>query len=323
MQARFGKYAWFVVAYNLFVILWGAYVRATGSGAGCGEHWPLCNGEVLPRSPRVATLIEFTHRLTSGLALVFVIGLVVLAFRWHPKESVVRRAAGLSLFFTLTEALIGAGLVLLGHVAANQSIARGWSLGLHLVNTLILLACLVSTAWLSNPRPTLSLPPISPRMRASLIGCAALFLLVGISGAIAALGDTLFRVDSLSAGMRQDFDASSHPFVRLRVLHPALAITAAGVLLALSLSLLDEKRWGVLIPRLAYGVAGATVAQVILGGLNLALLAPVWLQLTHLLMADLLWIALVLLVTELARVGAERRQAAEPELLNRAEPRAI
>lgn len=323
MQALFGKYAWFVVAYNLFVIVWGAYVRATGSGAGCGEHWPLCNGEVFPRSPQVATLIEFTHRLTSGLALVFVMGLVVLAFRLYPKASAVRRAAGLSLAFTLTEALIGAGLVLLGHVAANQSLARGWSLGLHLVNTLVLLACLVSTAWFASPRPVFAMPPISPRMRASLIACAAIFLLVGTTGAIAALGDTLFRVDSLSAGMRQDFDAASHPFVRLRVLHPALAIAAAGVLLALTLSLLDEKRWGAVIPRLAYGAAGVTVVQVILGGLNLALLAPVWLQLTHLLMADLLWIALVLLATELLRLGAEQKKAAEPELLNRGEPRAI
>src|SRR5215212_12068735 len=117
MNRRFVRYASFVLAYNVAVILWGAFVRATGSGAGCGEHWPLCNGEVMPRSPQLATVIEFTHRLTSGLAGLFVIALLVAAFRAFPKGHIVRRCAAWSLALTLTEGLIGAGLVLLGHVA--------------------------------------------------------------------------------------------------------------------------------------------------------------------------------------------------------------
>ena len=68
-MSRFAKYSWIVLVYNLVVILWGAYVRATGSGAGCGSHWPLCNGEVIPRAPEVETLVEFTHRLSSGLGI--------------------------------------------------------------------------------------------------------------------------------------------------------------------------------------------------------------------------------------------------------------
>src|SRR6266851_6823632 len=125
MKQRFAAYAWFVLAVHVAVVLWGAFVRATGSGAGCGEHWPLCNGEVLPRAPLLATIIEFTHRITSGVALIVVIGLVVYAWRAYPKGHVVRLGALLSLIFTLTEALIGAALVLLGHVAKNSSTGRG------------------------------------------------------------------------------------------------------------------------------------------------------------------------------------------------------
>jgi heme A synthase len=110
--ARFAKYAWGVLAYNLVVILFGAYVRASSSGAGCGNHWPLCNGEIIPRSPRIATLIEFTHRTTSGIGFLLVIGLLIFAWRAYPKGHHVRKGAAFSMFFMITEALVGAGLVL-------------------------------------------------------------------------------------------------------------------------------------------------------------------------------------------------------------------
>src|ERR1035437_1911752 len=125
---RFAAYAWAVLGFNVLVVLWGAYVRATGSGAGCGNHWPMCNGEVIPRAPRIATIIEFTHRVTSGIALVAIAGLVFWAFRAYPARHRVRLGAVFSGVFILTEALIGAGLVLFEHVAKNASNARAFSL---------------------------------------------------------------------------------------------------------------------------------------------------------------------------------------------------
>ncbi len=83
-ETRFARYAWSALAFHLGVILWGAFVRASGSGAGCGQHWPLCNGQVVPGTPLTATIIEFTHRLTSGIAVVSVLVLVVWAFRGFP-----------------------------------------------------------------------------------------------------------------------------------------------------------------------------------------------------------------------------------------------
>ncbi|MBZ5728583.1 MAG: COX15/CtaA family protein [Acidobacteriia bacterium] len=285
----FARYAWAVLAYNLAVVLWGAYVRATGSGAGCGNHWPLCNGEVAPHSPAIATIIEFTHRATSGLDLALVAALVVWGFRAFPRRHPVRLGVTLSAVFLITEALLGASLVLLEHVARNASAARAWSLSTHLLNTLTLLACLTLTAWWGMGRP-----PIRPRGKPAWMAAASLavVMVLGVSGAIAALGDTLFPAPSLAAGFVQDFDPAANLFVRLRGLHPLVASFAAAWLVFYAVSAAppspDARRYS---RALLMAVAG----QLALGAANLLLLAPVWTQLLHLLLADLLWISLVLL----------------------------
>lgn len=308
IQKRFVRFAWLVLALNVGVILWGAVVRATGSGAGCGEHWPLCNGQVIPPAPQVKTLIEYGHRLTSGVALLCVAGLVFLAWRAFPAGHVVRRAAVFSLIFELTEGLIGAGLVLLGHVGTNASIQRGYSLGLHLSNTLLLLGALALTAWYARPEradATRFRLPRSRRLRFILATAALGILLIGITGAIAALGDTLFTAGSLAEGMRQDADPGSHPFVRLRILHPIFACILGVYILTLSGYALSSASATDMVKRLGLGLLGITVLQLCLGAVNLLLLAPVPVQLMHLLLADLLWITFVLFSSELLTTSHE------------------
>jgi heme A synthase len=292
IHRRFAIYAWSVLAYNVFVVLWGAFVRATGSGAGCGNHWPTCNGQVVPHAAQIATIIEFTHRATSGLALMAIVGLVVGAFRAYPRRHPVRTGAVLSGVFILTEALIGAGLVLFEHVAKNASTARAFSLSIHLVNTFTLLAVLALTAWWASGGEALSFATAGS-LRWLLPSALAGLILLGISGAIAALGDTLFPVTSLASGFAQDFAPSSHLFVRLRVFHPGIAIAASGFLLfAVGQALKQRKTQAT--QTLGLTVLALCFAQLMVGALNLALLAPVTMQLLHLLTADLLWIASVL-----------------------------
>jgi heme A synthase len=309
---RFAVYAWGVVAYNLFVILWGAYVRASGSGAGCGSHWPLCNGEVLPQSPQVATLIELTHRLTSGLSLLLIIGLMVWAYRAFPKKHPVRLGALLSLIFILTEALIGAGLVLFELVADNASIARAMFMSVHLINTFTLLAFLVLTAWWASGGQ-----PVRLRGQGIILWLFALALtgtlVLAVSGAVAALGDTLFPSNSLAEGLNQDFSPTAHLLIRLRLLHPVLALTVGVVvvLIAGTASFLRPGRW---VRRWTWLVTGLVVMQLGAGLLNVALLAPIWLQLVHLLLADLLWFALVLLMASALAHSIEEQSVEELSL---------
>lgn len=296
---RFTRFAWGVLAYNLLVIAWGAYVRATGSGAGCGSHWPLCNGEVVPRPESVETLVEFGHRLTSGLDGLLVAALLVWAFRAFPRRHPVRPAAVLSFLFLVTEALIGAGLVRFELVADNASVARGWAMAAHLVNTFLLVAFLTATAaWSRRGREERGVPlSFSARdpVTWALAGGVAGMLLLGVSGAVAALGDTLFPAASLRAGLADDFSPTAHAFVRLRVWHPVIALAMALYLTAAA-GWVRRRRPLARVHRRATALIWLFAGQVGIGLLNLWLAAPVWMQLVHLLAADGVWIALVLLV---------------------------
>lgn len=292
---RFARYAWITLACNIAVILWGAVVRATGSGAGCGSHWPLCNGEVVPRSPRIETLIELSHRLTSGVALLLVVGLVVLAFRRRPRGHPARRAAVWSMGFMLGEAAVGAGLVLFELVADNRSMARAMFMGTHLMNTFFLVAALTLTAHYAGGGAPFRLRGQGADGGWVLLATAGL-LLAGVSGAVAALGDTLFPSATLEHALAQDLSPTAHLLIRLRVLHPLIAI-AAGLLTAyLALRLLRE-RPGPGVGRSARWTAALVFVQLLAGLVNVLLLAPVWMQVVHLLLADLLWIAFVLLAS--------------------------
>jgi heme A synthase len=290
--AQVARFAWITLCYNVAVVLWGAYVRATGSGAGCGSHWPLCNGEVVPIAPRLETLIELSHRLTSGLALIAVVVLLFATWRTCAKGHPARRAAAWSMVFMLSEAAVGAALVLFRLVADNASAARAMFGATHLLNTFLLLASLALTAhWLSG-RPEIRVAG-RPRLVWGLAGLAAGILLVAISGSVAALGDTLYPSKTLSEGLGADLSASSHFLIRLRIIHPMLAFIVGGALMAsaprLPVPAADETG-----RELRYDLIGFVALQLAAGFANLLLLAPVVMQLIHLLLADVVWITFVL-----------------------------
>ena len=289
----FSRFSWGVLVYNLLVILWGAYVRATGSGAGCGSRWPLCNGEVIPRTPQFGTIIEFVHRISSGLSLFLVIILFFWAFRLFPKGNPVRFGAVLCLIFILTEAIVGAGLVLFEWVANDVSNGRVISMAVHLINTFLLLGSLTMTSWWAAGGARLKLRGQGVILWLFVFGFLGVILL-GVSGAITALGDTLFPATTLSEGFSQDFNPAAHLLIRLRVWHPVIAVFLGFYLLFLS-GLVALFRVTRTIRIFAALLAGFFIIQLGAGLVNLFLLAPVWMQLVHLFLADLVWITLVLL----------------------------
>jgi cytochrome c oxidase assembly protein subunit 15 len=279
------------LVYTLVVIAWGAYVRASGSGAGCGAHWPLCNGEVVPRPESIETVIELTHRITSGFALVAVVALAVAVFRGSSPGDGARVAAVASVVFMLTEAAVGAGLVLLEYVADNASAARAWWMAGHLMNTFLLLAALAATVWWTGPGAGAVRAEASAAARVVAAACVVTVLLAGASGGVAALGDTLYPASTLAEGVRQDFAPGAALLVRLRVFHPALALVAA---LTLVLAVPFLARTAGRRARVAGRILTAlVVAQLLAGSVNLVLLAPIPLQIVHLVLADLLWLGLV------------------------------
>lgn len=294
-KTNFTRFAWLVLAFIIGVILWGAFVRATGSGAGCGSHWPLCNGVVIPREPQVETIIEFTHRITSAFSGVLVLAMLAWAFHLFPKGHLVRKAAAYSTLFIITEGLVGAGLVLFEWVADNESVARAISMAVHLVNTFLLLAAVALTAWWSGARGELKLRLRGPGQTGRLIaGGIILLVILGASGAVTALGDTLFPAGTLREGIAQDFEATAHFLVRLRIYHPIIAVITT-IYLWLAAGAIARERPGIGALFFANAIRVLVIVQLVAGVVNILLNVPVWMQLIHLLLADLMWIAVVLL----------------------------
>ncbi len=303
------RFSWAVLVYFTAVILWGSLVRATGSGAGCGDHWPLCNGTVMQHSPRVDTMIEFTHRITSGLSFFSAVGLLVWTFIGTTRGHLARTASVAAVFFTLVEAILGALLVKLGLTAQSQSPLRAPYLALHLTNTLLLLAAITLTAHLLGRREGHSIKGIRIVAPTAAIAAIALVMVVGVTGSLAALGDTLFPATSLGAALTQDFSASSGWLMRWRWTHPAIAVCAGAFLVWLLVrASRSQGHWD--NRGLSRLVLLLLAAQFVLGVLDVWLLAPTWLQIVHLLGADVLWAALVVLA---ARVTLEPVSEGVPE----------
>jgi heme A synthase len=292
-RIRFHHFAWGLLLYTLPAILWGAFVRASHSGDGCGAHWPLCNGQVIPEVMHAKTWVEYGHRLSTGILLPLSIMLVVWAFRSFGKNHPVRIASIFTLFLMCTEGLIGAKLVLHNLVADNASISRAIYMAAHLVNTFLLLAAMLLTAWWGSGQPVARL-----RGRAGTAWMMALatlaVLILGISGAVTALGDTLFPARSLNEAVLAAMSPLSHFLIRLRLWHPLLAITL-GFAIVLIAARIGRQQSDPMVKLLAGTIGLQYAAQLVIGYFNASLMAPIPMQLVHLLMADLIWLNVIAL----------------------------
>jgi len=284
------RLAWVTLGFFILVVLWGAVVRATGSGGGCGSNWPLCNGDYFPHHPRLATIIEFTHRSTSGICTFLLIALGLFTFRVTPPGHRARKAVLWAAFLLVTEALLGAMLVLRHYVEANISTGRVIAQSIHLTNTMLFMASLALTAWFLTPHAATDAPSRASSPIAVLTIIST--LLVAATGSLAALADTLFPSSSLAAAFTADLSAGSPILVRMRWMHPAMAaLSVVCVVLLLRATTLRRP--------IARIVAALLALQFVLGVGDVLLLAPIWMQVIHLLGADLYWISLTLLVADI------------------------
>lgn len=314
----FARYSGVVLGYMIVVILWGAFVRHTDSGAGCGSHWPMCNGEVIPRPEHVSTIIEYSHRLSSGLSLLLTVGLLVFAHRAFAAGHPARPASRYAMLFVLISAALGALFVKMGWVEQDNSVGRAVSLAIHLANTLLLVGALALTTWFGSGKP-----PLTWRGQGftsvALLAALGAALFVGVSGAVTSLGDTLYPVASTSEAFQNALSPTAHFLIKLRVLHPLIAVVCAVVILCAVMYAATVR------PSRAGRIWATTtvvvlVVQMLAGLLAVALRAPTWMALTHLALGDLLFIALSLTSAAALGVGvervslAEKREAAEAAL---------
>lgn len=288
VEKKFTRFIELNLVFCLFVIVFGALVRASHSGAGCGSHWPLCQGGFVPKTLEIKTLIEYTHRATSGLILLGSILIFFFARKLSEENSSLRKASFLYLFFMITEALLGASLVLLELVEKNSSILRVLVIGTHLVNTYFLLASITACLYYAKNKDISFVKLKNINKTYLLLGLS--LLITGASGAVAALSDTLFPANELKTAILEDF-TSNNLLIRLRIIHPIIASLTAIFSCYFSINMTQGKTLNKIF-------LGLVILQVALGLLNIYFLTPINLQLIHLLFADLIWLSFIWLLLE-------------------------
>ena len=295
----FARYAWLTLGWNVLVILWGVFLRASKSGDGCGQHWVTCQGEFIPSAPELKTVIEFSHRITSSLAGFAIIGLLVWAIvRWRrAREASARSAlwAAIGCFvFVVIEGLLGRSLVLTGNTAMNLTPERPFWMAGHLINTFILLAFLTLTGYYASGGNKLSWNAPA-KYKAAIVGGVAAIFIVGITGSVAALASMIFPSGTLSEGLAADLSPTSNMLVRLRLLHPITAIAAGVVLIFIAGWLGREAGVGTKAKRWSNVVSLLLLGQLLFGAATLLMLAPIVMQLGHLFLVDAIWISFVMM----------------------------
>ena len=275
---------------SILSILAGAFVRATGSGDGCGATWPTCKGRIIPSLSDTSELIEFSHRSVSGVLLI--VTLIIFAkTRKYQKDSLVRTVTNYLTFFVIFEALIGAVIVIFEWVGLNSSLPRIIAVPIHLVNTFGLLGCYAILYKILYE----NIEEITSMFNKNFIFISSLFLLSGATGSIAALADVLFPSASFIEGFLADFDRTSEVLTRLRILHPIVSSALSIVLYVYSIRI--NKKYNIRVKPLQTLIFVA----VFLGFLNVLSNIILPLSILHLAIADFLWISYIYVSIDLVK----------------------
>lgn len=314
------RFAVGVLGYSILVILFGAFVRASYSGDGCGAYWPTCGGvDIVPTVDTSARAIELTHRYTSGVVLLLTLVLYLLCTRVLPKGDIIRKATGLAVLASTASALIGRILVIARWVTHDKSAGRAITMPLHLMNNFLLLGSLACVAyWLAGGlRPSLNKAQKDDRqLKSALVWSFSSLFILGATGAVSALGKTAFEHElagakSFAERMWLHVGPDANPLLKGGVVHPLIA-TSVGLLILWMCGLVSQYRPSPEVKKWARISVGLYVAQMAVGVLNLAVSAPIAMQIAHLAVAIANWVALVMMAVS-ALGAVERQSVAEPE----------
>lgn len=288
-RSQYKKFAFSLLIYTVLVILWGAWVRISHSGDGCGDTWPLCHGRLIPEAERGKTWVEYGHRLMSGIY-----GLVVIYFWWVARKiyqpgHFARKAALATLIFTITEALLGAKLVLFKLVTTNDTPYRAFVMALHQVNSFMLTGAVALVAVAALSQAETQQPPSSKQVYRFF---PWIIVVIGITGAWASLSNSLFPTENLWDGFMADFSSDSHFLIRIRGLHPVLALLGGGGL-ALYFWLKAQTAELQVIQKRSLQMSLLLIFGIMFGIGTLLLHAPVWMKIVHLALAHSIWVVML------------------------------
>jgi len=284
---RYRLFVWALVAFTVVVILSGDIVQATESGAGCGEHWPRCDGSLIPAIGDAHTAVEFTHRMvTTILSLGFIV-MVIAARRLFGRGHLVWRTALAATGILIIEILLGAALVLFGWVEEDASWGRVFADSFHVVNTFMLVGAVALVAHFAAGHRGFRVDTSLRRDR-YLLFAVVIVVAVAITGTLNSLADTLYFSDQVDV----DETPIAALLVTIRGIHPAVAI--GGGVIALYLVHQVSARQPGQAENLGMAIQGVIALQFLVGIFNIVLLTPLETQIVHLTLADALWLLLLI-----------------------------
>ena len=233
MPKSFVTLAWVAAACAYLLIVLGAVVRISGSGMGCGDHWPLCNGHLFPPLNEIPTVIEWSHRLVAAVVSILVIGLVALDWR----------RAWPALILLIVQILLGAVTVKTGLTPAMVI--------LHLATAMLLLAALIVTACGA---------PLSPGLRPGSAVLLALTFITVLFGALTANLGAMASCGGIPLCNGQLIPTAG-PLAWVQWIHRLLAYTLTGSLIWLVVRSADRRAWGLLAIVVVQIAIAATMIQ--------------------------------------------------------------
>lgn len=306
--SKFATFAWFVLIYNLAAVAWGVFVRASKSGDGGGAQWPLLDMSHQPINGDFGRLVEGSHRLSTGLCGVFAIALVWMAFKNFPKGHQSRLFSSVALAFTLLEGAIGAVLVLFKLVADNDSGARVGVMSFHVISTMLLVSSIALAAMSAIGRGQVQIKGNGSILPLGIVGLLSMFGLA-VSGAVAALSHTLMPVANVLAEAAKP---DSHWLLKLQPLHPYISI-AVGLYVCLMAGMLANLRPSSPVKKACRVMVVTFAAQLLMGLVNVKLAAPIWMQMVHLVLGDVLFIAMVIAMAFALKSDTVRKEEISEE----------
>ena len=299
------SYAALAVAFTHLVF--GAIVRISGSGMGCGDHWPLCYGHLFPPMDRPDLVVEWTHRLLASILVITVVAFATVAWRARREPRVggrggVLRAALLAVAAVFAAALLGAVTVKLGNTP--YATVAHWLLAMTLFATLGAAAMRAGALGGTSA----SAEQASRRvLRAAYAAATLAFLAVALGGLTAKLPDAAIACRSFPLCGRDPIaaDQGVHTQITHRVLATLLLLHLTGVVAGLSRRR-DESRT---VARAAQIALGLVVLQIVIAASMVLLRLPAVLRSLHEAVGVSVWLG-TFSYAYLARLASRRRDVA-------------
>ncbi len=289
------RFTWLAAAATFFLIAFGGFVRISESGLGCGDDWPLCNGQLIP-DMSFATFIEFGHRIIAAIVAVLVVTVAITAWKWGAGGDMVwtrlKRAGLVAVLLVIIQIMLGAVTVWLELPPA--------SVILHLGTAMLLLGLLIAAALTAGSGPAGRAVKMSDTASGVALWTAVYGFVVVLAGGLVANLDAGYACQGFPA-CNGSWIPSDNPLMQIHWGHRLLAYGLFGWALFLPGYVKKRRRGDAGAKRAAILATVLVVVQVLIAAGMVSMSLPDWMRAAHVALGAAIFGSLVWLAWTAAR----------------------